>query len=673
MVGLQHLPAHFVLQEGFMVIDPAERIVHLNPTDVVESHTILLPHGSKLVNALSPSAETILRCTKKKRVTKVRRSVPNEAELAGGAEASAPAAGASVPAAPLPLPVELDLSSYENLQLLAAIKTFTGLVSNHILAILNTAIQMQHQTKQASREERRLLIRASSKIKEKKVPKKPAPAAAGAPSAPAPVAPAPSAPTAPSAPSTVAGTGDINATDPASTQVSTQQIHLPDGAGTGGAAFTAAAAPAQTQVQESASPSNKQHSRVAADMKRRRQTDLHPGPHSPGDAHPSRTSAVVSKKSPAGRHSLPAGLKKSPYKPGDGSDTDHRPGDKEKDKGSPPRPTFKPAKAKDFADKLKLDMKHLHAHPPAGRKSVGGPASAPPTVKGSLHGPKGDKRKSLAGTGTFSDSHSPLHTAGSRSTNPNTITPRMEESDQSDAEAVPAPPTDGDATAPAEEAQAAVATEEADPGLRGHLSPQPSGRNQAALVFNIDALVSPFVLPSPKVSNKKVTETFTVPLLSNLAPSNAPGDEVQRDSLHDETCSEITVTDAGGMPGVAGADDNSSGNRARTESSSHDSGDRMSETVETVASSASSSLPSLKSVSFLILHMKRQVYILCLVIFCHCTECSAVASARDRAERRKVHRPHPRDPDVHKLRAAAAATSCHRRSEARRRRESSSG
>ena len=67
IIGLQKLPENFLLLERFVVIDPQERIVHLNPADVVESHTILLPHASKLVGLIRTSAETIQKLTKRKR------------------------------------------------------------------------------------------------------------------------------------------------------------------------------------------------------------------------------------------------------------------------------------------------------------------------------------------------------------------------------------------------------------------------------------------------------------------------------------------------------------------------------------------------------------------------------------------------------------------------------
>lgn len=67
IIGLQKLPENFLLLERFVVIDPQERIVHLNPSDVVESHTILLPHASKLVGLIRSAAETIQKLTKRKK------------------------------------------------------------------------------------------------------------------------------------------------------------------------------------------------------------------------------------------------------------------------------------------------------------------------------------------------------------------------------------------------------------------------------------------------------------------------------------------------------------------------------------------------------------------------------------------------------------------------------
>lgn len=629
MIGLQKLPAHFTLLEGFVVIDPLERIVHLNPIDVVESHTILLPHGSKLVNALSTSAETILRCTKKKRNTRHRRSVPHgELEVA---EAGQTGTGAPVPPTALPPPVELDVSSYENLQLLAAVKTFTGLVSNHIQAILNTAIQMQQQTKQASREERRLLIRTTSTMKIHK-PSKPKPAVPLPPPAPAaPVsvsAPAAAAPAAPqlgevphpptaTMPVAALADGQLFAQGPSqvTAEVAPGTVTASSGAhqdsGTQGA----------TSESPQRDPPKGNHS--SSDAKRRRQTDCGPGLglHSPSST--TGEGRHLPKKSPADRHSLPPS-KKSPHHLGLHGGTheqaEHR--EKGREKSSPlKQPDFRPAKAKDFAERMKHNHKpsttthtvhaghgvhgghggpggHGLAHPPhtartPPRHSVGGAAAGKHGKDGTHHAtrPVG-KSKAATASGTVGAAKPPSQAVDSAA---------MANTDS--------PAAEGATAVPGEEgAVQKAAPEDADGAAqRTPLTLQASGRLMSgnALVFSIDALMSPFPVsaPSPKAKGSAKAlpeEAVPLPAVENLVPTTTvrSGPEREepttRDSLNDETCSEITVTDAGGLHA---GDDGSGGQRGRTESS-HDSGDRAGSeaAVESIASS-SSSLPSLRSVS----------------------------------------------------------------------------
>ena len=49
-----------------IVVDPKDKIVHMDPTDIVSSHTFLLPQASKLNNSLKPLCNTILSLTKTK-------------------------------------------------------------------------------------------------------------------------------------------------------------------------------------------------------------------------------------------------------------------------------------------------------------------------------------------------------------------------------------------------------------------------------------------------------------------------------------------------------------------------------------------------------------------------------------------------------------------------------
>lgn len=216
LIGLQRLPEGFVLLERFVVIDPQERIVHLNPADVVVAHTILLPHASKLVNVLRAPTEAILRLTRKKKALKARKTViiqpqpqpqPNQRQsminltefgdqggkyapivsgrpvdqspassgrqaadtspshsFADPAHTLYPIQAATSPAPAVMLPMDLDPQSSDGQHLLSAVKTFSGLVANHIEAIVNTAIQMQHEEKNAARTKRKVLEKAAAAV-----------------------------------------------------------------------------------------------------------------------------------------------------------------------------------------------------------------------------------------------------------------------------------------------------------------------------------------------------------------------------------------------------------------------------------------------------------------------------------------------------------------------------
>ena len=63
-LGVPGLPEGFGPPQGFAVVDPEERVVHLHPTDIVASHTITLPQSSKLVASLKGYAETILNISR---------------------------------------------------------------------------------------------------------------------------------------------------------------------------------------------------------------------------------------------------------------------------------------------------------------------------------------------------------------------------------------------------------------------------------------------------------------------------------------------------------------------------------------------------------------------------------------------------------------------------------
>jgi hypothetical protein len=213
MLGVLKLPPDFVLLEGYVVVDPQERTVHLHPTDVVQSHTTLLPNASRLIAALRPSADKILQLSRKRKsqqqkvtitvqhekvvlsttpllstINAQRMSSLNVSDLNGyqpgssGSQLKSPAErhesasgnpknspAISSPVVPSRiLPLALDIPSEDCIAFSGAIMQFSGLVSNHILAILNTGIQLQQQAKELARAKRRVVQSAIVKPTQKK-------------------------------------------------------------------------------------------------------------------------------------------------------------------------------------------------------------------------------------------------------------------------------------------------------------------------------------------------------------------------------------------------------------------------------------------------------------------------------------------------------------------------
>ena len=123
IIGLQKIPEYLSSSERYVIIDPQAKIVHLNADDIVESNTIYPPHASKLVNYIKGHAEMILKLTKKKK--------------------RGPSDGV--------LPLDLAIGTDENQRLLHAIKSFTDIVHNHMQALLNTAIHIQHESLKSKR------------------------------------------------------------------------------------------------------------------------------------------------------------------------------------------------------------------------------------------------------------------------------------------------------------------------------------------------------------------------------------------------------------------------------------------------------------------------------------------------------------------------------------------
>jgi hypothetical protein len=204
ILGLQNLPKGYLLPERCVVIDPAERIVHLNPIDIVQSQTILLPNASKLVNSLKAPFEAITKLSKKKsqkskpisispmsadKVSLKVDSALSPVQSLGKLHLDIPSPGSidtvvheetkialdSCATAPLnkfkpnkeinniPPPIELDIENTNCFALLSAIRQFSTAVFTHIQVVLNTALQMQHKEKEEARAKRRKLINGTLK------------------------------------------------------------------------------------------------------------------------------------------------------------------------------------------------------------------------------------------------------------------------------------------------------------------------------------------------------------------------------------------------------------------------------------------------------------------------------------------------------------------------------
>jgi hypothetical protein len=194
---MQKLPPGWALPERYVVIDPGERIVHLNPFDLVQAQSILLPNGSRLVTALKPVYDSIIKLSAKAKKSRVKSvtigpmSPVRVDYFEGLPTVSSPVAGSvtgltnltisplksmanmDIPAPPptaippqnnnpndsakLTCPLELDYENPDCVVLLGYIKQFVATVHNHILAIVNTAIHLQHVEKQAARDKRRVV------------------------------------------------------------------------------------------------------------------------------------------------------------------------------------------------------------------------------------------------------------------------------------------------------------------------------------------------------------------------------------------------------------------------------------------------------------------------------------------------------------------------------------
>eukprot|EP01038_Epipyxis_sp_PR26KG_P012259 gene12259-16439_t len=204
ILGLQSLPEGFILNKDSAVIDIPDRIVRLHQADVITSHTILLPNAYKLMSALRPYTDLIVKLTKKKR-NRHRRSATkqvhpivdnvlsmNEKKIVSSTE-NPENSKTTTPVTPSladvfqplqtpvtdntsrttppkdydasqVLPIELDVTSLEFEQLSTSIRSFSDLVSNHIAAIVNTGINYKKELDQISINNRRVLKKPDTLI-----------------------------------------------------------------------------------------------------------------------------------------------------------------------------------------------------------------------------------------------------------------------------------------------------------------------------------------------------------------------------------------------------------------------------------------------------------------------------------------------------------------------------
>ena len=139
IIGLQKIPEYLSSTERYAVIDPQAKMVYLNAEDNLKANTFYPPHASKLVNYIKGHAEMILKLTKKKQ--------KQQQQQRGGVQIINSSSGDSAGL----LSIDLAVGTEENQKLLLAIKSFIDIVHNHMQALLNTAIHIQHESAKTKR------------------------------------------------------------------------------------------------------------------------------------------------------------------------------------------------------------------------------------------------------------------------------------------------------------------------------------------------------------------------------------------------------------------------------------------------------------------------------------------------------------------------------------------
>jgi hypothetical protein len=162
IVGLRQLPPNFELQERCVLIDPDVKKIHFHPKDLIENQTIILPNGSRLAHYLRSIANTIKTVSRRKKLEKLKlmklKKIMTKNDNTGTNTATAIAAAIAVEKSSAhPLSFENDASSEDCATICGAVNQFSATVANHILALVNTAIQFQSEERRIARDKRRIV------------------------------------------------------------------------------------------------------------------------------------------------------------------------------------------------------------------------------------------------------------------------------------------------------------------------------------------------------------------------------------------------------------------------------------------------------------------------------------------------------------------------------------
>lgn len=149
-----------------MLIDPDVKKIHFHPKDLIENQSIILPNGSRLAHVLKSLANSIRAISRKKRLEKqkIAKLKKMVAKNDVNSASSAAAAIALEKAGEKLLSYENDASSDDCAQLCGAISQFSLIVSNHILALVNTAIHFQAEERKVARAKRRIVKQNSAPV-----------------------------------------------------------------------------------------------------------------------------------------------------------------------------------------------------------------------------------------------------------------------------------------------------------------------------------------------------------------------------------------------------------------------------------------------------------------------------------------------------------------------------